>query len=57
MKLKRSLLKEWKFWALIAVVAIFVFDVSGHLFNFPIRLVLLRIGVFFAEGPWARFRM
>ncbi|HWF44382.1 MAG TPA: hypothetical protein VG537_07060 [Candidatus Kapabacteria bacterium] len=52
-----GLLKEWKFWALVIVLAVFVFDISGHLFNFPIRLVLLRVGLFFAEGSWTRFRM
>ena len=51
------LMKEWKFWALIALAAVFVFDITGHLFNFPIRIVLLRIGLFFAEGSWARFRL
>jgi hypothetical protein len=55
--MKQSLWKEWKLWALAVVAVIFIFDLSSHLFNFPIRLVLLRIGLFFAEGSWARFRI
>ncbi|MDP4200464.1 MAG: hypothetical protein Q8922_06030 [Bacteroidota bacterium] len=52
-----KILKHWHLWALVAVLALLGFDLTQHLFNFPIRLGALRIGLLFAEQTWTRLRV
>lgn len=52
-----TLKKHWRAIALIAVAAVLGWDLANHLFNFPVRLGLLRVILLFAEPIWSRVRM
>jgi hypothetical protein len=52
-----KVIKIWHLWALVAVLALFGYDIAGHLFNFPVRIGVLRVALLFAEQTWTTFRI
>jgi len=48
---------NWKIWALAIFAAVFALDIAEHLFNFPVRIAMLQVGVWLSEPFWMRLRI
>ena len=49
--------RNWKIWALVAVIVVFALDIAAHLLNFPVRVAMLQAGVWLTEPFWLKLRI